>query len=205
MSLRPKNPMKVEAATVPEQAATPASQPLEVNLEDWASFTAGLHFRQDLIQVVRLRREARDRATERRRRDARDAVERTPTRRLTADEIVLQRDTAKLYARILKLEKTGKIRWDDHKSTWVARPIYTTRTDSTRPPSYTVEELLSRFDKVRRHGKGWTGRCPAHTDKRPSLAITEGDKGWLLKCWAGCTFTEIVHAADLESRRMFYE
>ena len=196
--------MKVEAATVPEQAATPASQPLEANLEDWASFTAGLHFRQDLIQVVRLRREARDRATERRRRDAHDAVERTPTRRLTADEIVLQRDTAKLDARILKLEKTDKIRWDDHKSTWVARPIYTTRTDSTRPPSYTVEELLSPFDKVRRHGKGWTGRCPAHTDKRPSLAITEGDKGWLLKCWAGCTFDEILHASDLKPSRMFY-
>ena len=122
---------------------------------------------------------------------------------MTADEIRVQHDTAKLYARITRLIAAGKLRWDDYKSDWVPRPTFT-RTDSTRPPSYTTEELLSRFDKVRRHGKGWTGRCPAHTDKHPSLAIAEGDKGWLLKCWAGCTFTDIVAAGGLDPPRLFY-
>ena len=122
---------------------------------------------------------------------------------MTADEIQVQRETARLYAKLTTLTAAGKLRWDPHKSDWVARPVFT-RTDQSRPPSYTVEELLSRFDRVRRNGKRWSARCPAHTDRTPSLAIAEGDSGWLLRCWAGCTFTEITHAAGLEPSQMFY-
>ncbi len=179
-------------------------QPLEANLEEWASFTAGLHFRDDLVRMVRLRSEARRRAVQRQRADAAVAAARLEPLPDTADEVEIRGETAVLYNKLTRLVAAGKLRWDDHKSTWVARPIYTTRTDSTRPPSYTVEELLSRFDKVRRHGKGWIARCAAHEDKRPSLAITQGDKGWLIKCWAHCDFRDIVTAAGLEPQRMFY-
>ena len=188
----------------PTQFNDPGNDSLTLEeLERLNNHAAGLHFPNDLVQAVHLRSEARDRATERQRRDARAAVKRTPPNRLTETEIEVQRETARLYKRLIRLTAAGKIRWDAHKSDWVKRPVLT-RTDSTRPPAYTTEEILDRFDKVRRNGRGWTGRCPAHNDKRPSLAITEGDKGWLLKCWAGCTFTEIVHAADLKPSRMFY-
>ena len=179
-----------------------SNNPAPADLEDWASFTAGLHFRHDLVGIVHLRRKARDRAAQRRRRQAREAVERTRPPVMTADEIRVQRETAVLYHKVTRLTAAGKIRWDDYKSDWVVRPVFT-RTDSTRPPVYTSDEILSRFDKVRRQGKGWTGRCPAHTDKRPSLAISQGNHAWLLRCWAGCTYTEILHAADLNPQRMF--
>jgi len=130
-------------------------------------------------------------------------VQRTPTPRLTADEIKVQRATATLYARIIKLEKNGKLRWSDYVDDWVKRPVFT-RTDQNRPPTYTETELLDRFDKVRRNGRGWTSRCPAHEDNHPSLAIIEGDRGWLIKCWANCDFRDIVDAAGLETQRMFF-
>jgi len=165
--------------------------------------TDGQHFANELVQVIEERNAARQRSVLRQRRDAHDAVTRTLPNHLDDAEIVLQREAGQLYARILKLEKSGKIRWDAHKSDWVLRPVFT-RTDSTRPPAYTSDEILDRFDKVRRHGKRWTARCPAHDDRSPSLAIAEGDSGWLVKCWTGCTFDEITHAAGLESQRMFW-
>ena len=48
--------------------------------------------------------------------------------------------------------------------------------------------------------------CPAHTDKSPSLAITEGQEGrTLLKCWAGCSLDSILAAAGLGKRDLFGE
>ena len=169
--------------------------------------TEGQHCANELVSVIEEQDGARDRVIQRQRRDASDAVRRTLPNSLTDPEIVLQRETATLYTRILELEESGKIRWDDWSQDWtVARPrySYTNGTDSTRPPSYSTDEILDKFDKVRRNGKRWSARCPAHTDKHPSLAITEGDKGWLLRCWAGCTFTEIMDAGGLEPQRMFF-
>jgi hypothetical protein len=184
------------------ECTNPAPESL-ADLEDWASFTAGLHFRHDLVRVVRLRSEARGRAAQRQRRHARGAVQRIQPNRLTTDELEVQRETAKLYAQLTRLTDAGKLRWSDDKSDWVKRPVIS-RTDQNRPPAYTETELLDRFDKVRRSGKGWTARCTAHEDRHPSLAITEGDKGWLLKCWAGCDFADIVAGASLETQRMFF-
>ncbi len=159
--------------TASEQAATTtttqdskrsAGEPLTLEeLEGLNNHAAGLHFPNDLARVVHERSAARQGSVLRQRRDARDAVRRTVPNHLDDAEIVVQRQTSTLYARILELEKTGKLRWDDYKQDWAKRPVLT-RTDSTRPPAYSTEELLSRFDKVRRQGKRWTARCPAHDD-----------------------------------------
>ena len=185
-----------------EAGPNPAPESL-ADLEDWASFTAGLHFRHDLVRVVRLRGEARRRAVQRQRCHARGAAQRTQPNRLTADELEVQRETAKLYAQLTRLTDAGKLRWSDDKSDWVKRPVIT-RTDQNRLPAYTEDELLARFDKVRRSGKGWTARCTAHEDRRPSLSISSGDKGWLIKCWANCDFRDIVAAAGLDTQRLFF-
>ena len=158
----------------------------------------------ELLQVVHERDAARDRAIQRVRKDAHDAVTRTLPNHLDDAEIVLQRETSQLFAKVVKLEESGKIRWDDWSQDWIAaRPTFA-YTDSTRPPPYSTEELLGHFDNVRRQGKRWSALCPAHDDRTPSLAIAEGDRGWLLKCWANCSFDEITHAVGLESQRMFF-
>ena len=70
----------------------------------------------------------------------------------------------------------------------------------------TAPELLSRLDGVKSRGTGkWSARCPGHEDKSPSLSITEGDKGLLLKCWAGCELTAITRKLGVEIKDLFYD
>ena len=69
----------------------------------------------------------------------------------------------------------------------------------------TLDDLLSRLDGVRQRGAKWSGRCPAHDDRTPSLSISEGDKGVLLKCWAGCTTQEICTTLGIGQADLFYD
>ena len=65
-----------------------------------------------------------------------------------------------------------------------------------------VGDALSRLDGVRRSGRGWAARCPAHRDRSPSLSIAEGGGGRaLLWCHAGCTYDEITGALGVERER----
>lgn len=69
-----------------------------------------------------------------------------------------------------------------------------------------IERILDRLDKVRNTGTDkWCACCPAHDDKTPSLSISLNDSGdkILLKCWAGCSFSEIVAAMNLEIHDLF--
>lgn len=68
-----------------------------------------------------------------------------------------------------------------------------------------VEALLSQLDGVRRTRRGWQTKCPAHDDRNPSLSISEGERGLLLKCWAGCTVEEITTALGLAVKDLFYD
>ena len=70
----------------------------------------------------------------------------------------------------------------------------------------TVDDFLSRLDGVRPRGAGkWSARCPAHQDKSPSLSIAEGDKGLLLKCWAGCRLEEICTSLSIRPADLFFD
>lgn len=51
------------------------------------------------------------------------------------------------------------------------------RIGQDRPPHHTgatpdVDMLLSRLERVRQYGKGWSARCPAHQDRQASLSVT---------------------------------
>ena len=76
---------------------------------------------------------------------------------------------------------------------------------STPPPfQFANDGVLSAFDHVRPAGDGWSARCPAHDDRRSSLAIGRGDDGrWLLHCHAGCPLVAILEAAHLTTRDLF--
>jgi hypothetical protein len=68
-----------------------------------------------------------------------------------------------------------------------------------------IEELISRLRYVRRTSRGWISLCTAHPDKNPSLSVREGQRGILLKCWAGCSLEAICHSLDIRVRDLFYD
>lgn len=62
-----------------------------------------------------------------------------------------------------------------------------------------VRDILSAFHGVKRTGKGWMAKCPAHDDRTASLSISHGDvQPWVLNCLAGCAPDAILAAAHLE-------
>ena len=68
-----------------------------------------------------------------------------------------------------------------------------------------VEDLLSRLENVKSRGTRWSACCPAHADTTPSLSISEGQRGILLKCWSGCSITEICAALAIKQSDLFFD
>lgn len=67
-----------------------------------------------------------------------------------------------------------------------------------------LDKVLSRLERVKRSGKGWIARCPAHDDRHPSLSVGVGDDGCvLLYCFAGCEFQTIVAALGSEIPHLY--
>ena len=58
----------------------------------------------------------------------------------------------------------------------------------------TIENLLSRLEKVKKRGQGsWIACCPVHNDRSPSMTIRELEDGRVLvHCFAGCSVDEII-------------
>lgn len=63
----------------------------------------------------------------------------------------------------------------------------------------TVEQVLERLEHVRPLSTGgWSARCPAHEDQRPSLSVGRGERQELvLDCFAGCSFEAVLRALGL--------
>lgn len=55
-------------------------------------------------------------------------------------------------------------------------------------------------------GQGrWVARCPAHKDERPSLSISHGTNGILLKCFAGCSLESITASLGIRVSDLFHD
>jgi len=66
------------------------------------------------------------------------------------------------------------------------------------PTERILAALTDRNCDPKQNGKGWSARCPAHEDRRPSLSVSEGDDGRaLVRCHAGCTVDAICDAVGL--------
>lgn len=63
----------------------------------------------------------------------------------------------------------------------------------------TIQEFLGYLQGVRKTGTGHTAKCPAHDDKHASLSVSEGNKGILVKCHAGCDTNSVLQAIDRKS------
>lgn len=70
-----------------------------------------------------------------------------------------------------------------------------------------VERLLARLDRVKQTKPGqWIARCPAHTDKSPSLSVKAcGDGTILLHDFGGCSASDILAAVGMELADLFPE
>ena len=60
------------------------------------------------------------------------------------------------------------------------------------------KELIPRLKQAKESAPGKvTALCPAHNDKNPSLSVTLTDQKIFLKCHAGCSFSAIVSALNM--------
>ena len=67
-----------------------------------------------------------------------------------------------------------------------------------------IERVLERFPGAKEHRQGWSARCPAHDDKKPSLSIGVGEDGRvLMHCHSGCPCRSVVAAIGLSMRDLF--
>ena len=69
--------------------------------------------------------------------------------------------------------------------------------------SPTLDRILGGLQGVRAAGSGWSARCPAHDDRRPSLSIREGERGLLLHCFSGCSLHAICGALGITPTDLF--
>ena len=65
----------------------------------------------------------------------------------------------------------------------------------------TVADVLDRLEGVRRSGRGWSARCPAHNGHRRNLSIAAGRDGRVLvHCFARqCDYHAILNAIGLDT------
>jgi len=68
-----------------------------------------------------------------------------------------------------------------------------------------LDEILTKFEKPKRVGKGYQVKCPAHQDRVASLSISNGGGKILLYCHAGCEVQSIVEALGLKMADLFSE
>lgn len=77
-------------------------------------------------------------------------------------------------------------------------------TSYIHPIANHADRLLDRLDGVRKSGKGWIAKCPAHTDRSASLSIAQGDKGAVLvHCFANCSVHDVLAAVGLSIADLF--
>src|SRR5215472_14636310 len=53
-------------------------------------------------------------------------------------------------------------------------------------------QIAAALGGARRSGEWWSCRCPAHDDRSPSLSLRDGDRGLIVRCWAGCDPRDII-------------
>ena len=72
------------------------------------------------------------------------------------------------------------------------------------PEDWPLDVVLGRLDGWRRCGDGYAALCPAHGDRRPSLAVREAEDGTvLIYCHAGCETEAVLDALGLTYANLF--
>lgn len=67
------------------------------------------------------------------------------------------------------------------------------------------EAIADRLEWAKPNGRGFIGRCPAHEDSNPSFVVTEGEKGTIMRCHAGCDIHSLCEALQIRPEQLFYD
>ena len=74
-------------------------------------------------------------------------------------------------------------------------------------PNYNTADpaiLLHRLDGVRQMSRDrWMARCPAHSDRSPSLSVRDTGDRVLVHCFAGCATEDVLAAVGLTFRDLY--
>lgn len=63
-----------------------------------------------------------------------------------------------------------------------------------------ISDIVSRLNKVKKSGNGYTALCPCHDDTKNSLSVSQGEDGHILiSCFTGCSFNDIIKSMGLNS------
>ena len=57
-----------------------------------------------------------------------------------------------------------------------------------------AEKIAVSLGSARRSGAWWRCRCPVHDSRGPTLALRDGERGLLVKCFAGCEARDVFAA-----------
>ncbi len=57
-----------------------------------------------------------------------------------------------------------------------------------------IEHIANSLGKAKKTGNNWLCCCPVHDDVNPSLSLSINNETLLAKCFAGCSFLEIISA-----------
>lgn len=68
-----------------------------------------------------------------------------------------------------------------------------------------LEVLLEALQGVKRSGRGFVARCPAHEDRDPSLSVVADDRGIGVYCFAGCSVDSILDKLQLTWGDLFFD
>ena len=59
----------------------------------------------------------------------------------------------------------------------------------------TAAEIATALGRAQRSGRWWRCLCPVHgsrTGHSATLALRDGDRGLVVKCWAGCDARDVL-------------
>ena len=69
----------------------------------------------------------------------------------------------------------------------------------------TYEQILTRFQVVRRYEDKAQCTCPVHSDQQASLTVSRGRNSTILYCHAGCNYRDILSAVGLSPKDLYYD
>lgn len=74
----------------------------------------------------------------------------------------------------------------------------------TDPVQLVRDRLAALNINLKRDGKQYNGRCPSHSDERPSFGLSRGEDGRaLVNCRAGCSVDQICAALGIATRDLY--